>query len=53
MQRDERKEYTEFVNTAKKLLRKGSLVSITGLEDKDQQFFDAATLEPQDGAYCD
>lgn len=53
MNREEKKEYTAFVNSMKKQLLKGAVVEVTGLEEKDQRFFDAAKLEPEDGAYCE
>lgn len=53
MNREDKKEYTAFVNNMKKLLRKGALVKVTGLNEEDQAFFDASLIEPADGAYCD
>lgn len=53
MTRDERKEYTEFLNACKKMLRKGAISSVSGLLAADQAYFDASLAEPEDGAFCD
>ena len=51
--KEEKEEYKLFVKKAKKLLRMGALIDISGLNEQDQAFFDASMAEPADGAFCD